>query len=99
MAGAYIIDLKGAEQILNDLEQNKCHIAIDWWHNSMIKRGVVKMYWAHPAFVEQGSHNGHLSATISSKPGNTKRKISWFLQKNYKLYFRRLFAEKRIIID
>ncbi len=97
MAGAYLIDLEGATNILKDLEHNKCHTVIDWWHNTLIERGVIKMYWAHPPLVEQGSHNGCMNSTISSKPSNLIRRINWLLQKCYKLYFKRLFREKRIL--
>lgn len=97
MAGAYLIDSKAAKAILEDLKTNKCNTVIDWWHNDLIKRNVIKMYWAHPALVEQGSHNGFLHATISSKKQNLKRKLAWKIQKLYKLYFRRLWNEKSII--
>ncbi len=95
-AGAYIIDLKGAADILKDLENNKCARIIDWWHNDMIDRKIIKYYWAYPSIVEQGSHNGLMSSTISTKSSSTKRKISWFFQKAYKTYFRRFFNEKNI---
>lgn len=97
MAGAYLIDLTAARNILHDLKSNKCHTVIDWWHNSLIERNIVRMYWAHPPLFEQGSHNGYLSSTISSKPSSSKRRIVWNLQKFYKLYFRRLFKQKQII--
>lgn len=97
MAGAYLLDLKAAKDILSDLKNTKCDYVIDWWFNSLIKRNVVKMYWAHPPLVEQGSHNGHLSSTISSKPSNISRKIKWTIQKTFKTCFRRLINDKRII--
>nr|WP_294894720.1 glycosyltransferase family 25 protein [uncultured Pedobacter sp.] len=83
-AGAYIIDFKAAEDILNDLKSNKCCQVIDWWHNTLINNKVVKMYWAHPPIVEQGSHNGMMSSTISSKNKNQIRRLRWLLQKFYK---------------
>jgi glycosyl transferase, family 25 len=95
-AGAYIIDLEGATRILNDLKESKCHAVIDWWHNSLIQKGVVKMYWAHPPLVEQGSHNGQLSSTISSKPNTLIRRIRWLVQKLYKMWIRRLFNERSV---
>ncbi len=98
-AGAYMIDYQAAEDILNDLKENKCHTVIDWWHNSMIDRGVVKMFWAHPPLVEQGSHNGLLNSTISSKQKSILRQGQWKAQKIYKMYLHRLFREKRIISD
>jgi len=97
MAGAYLIDLAGATKILDDLNQHKCHTVIDWYHNSLIKRGVLRMYWAHPPLAEQGSHNGRMHAGISSKPGTAMRRISWVLQKYFKLSFRRLFRERRVL--
>ncbi len=96
MAGAYLMDLEAATKVVNDLKHNKCHTVIDWWHNSLIERGIVKMYWAHPPLVEQGSHNGCLNSTISSKPNNMKRRISWLLQKFYKYFFRRIFKQKDV---
>ena len=92
-AGAYLIDLKGAKDILNHLNTEKCCQVIDWWHNTLIKEGVVKMYWAHPPFVEQGSHNGRMSAVISSKNKGLRRRIRWNLQKVYKMYVARWFRK------
>ncbi len=83
-AGAYLLDLRAAKIMINDLKANKCFHVIDWWHNNMIDRGVVRMYWAHPALTEQGSHNGRMSSTISSKKKNLIRRVKWILQKKYK---------------
>jgi glycosyl transferase family 25 len=66
-AGAYLLDQAAAQQIVNDLRTHKCATVVDWWHNDMVARGVVGMLWAHPPIVEQGSHNGKLHATISTK--------------------------------
>ncbi len=85
-AGAYIINKKAAFNMINDLEINKCNDVIDWWHNDMIDRGVIQMYWAHPALTEQGSHNGKLHAGISSKKANFFRQIRWQIQKAYKVF-------------
>lgn len=90
-AGAYLIDLKAAKDILAHLKTHKCCQVIDWWHNTLIKEKVVKMYWAHPAFVEQGSHNGLMSSTISSKNKSYGRRLRWNAQKFYKMYIYRWF--------
>ena len=90
-AGAYVIDLKAAKDILAQLKTHKCCQVIDWWHNTLIKEKVVKMYWAHPAFVEQGSHNGLMSSTISSKNKSYGRRLRWNAQKFYKMYISRWF--------
>lgn len=90
-AGAYLIDLQGAKNIIENLQTNKCGEVIDWWHNTLINRKVVSMFWADPPMVEQGSHNGLLSAGISSKNKSWKRRISWLAQKYYKTYITRWF--------
>jgi glycosyl transferase family 25 len=90
-AGAYLIDLKAAKDILENLKTEKCCQVIDWWHNTLIDKKIIKMYWAHPAFVEQGSHNGKLSSTISSKNKSTARRWRWKAQKFYKMYIYRWF--------
>jgi glycosyl transferase family 25 len=90
-AGAYIIDQLAARKILNDLKSTKCDTVIDWWLNSLVNRSVVKMYWAHPALTEQGSHNGKMSSTISTKSKGRIRRFKWLAQKYYKMYILRWF--------
>jgi len=90
-AGAYLVDIAAVKNILLDLQTHKCAQVIDWWHNDLIDRGIIKMYWADPPLTEQGSHNGLMSSTISSKNRNTKRRIAWLLQKYYKTYIARWF--------
>lgn len=97
MSGSYIIDRQGALAILNEIQINKCPTVIDGWHDQLIQQRVIKMFWAHPPLVEEGSHNGHLNATISTKPRSIFRRIAWASQKFYKLYIRRLFPTKYLI--
>jgi glycosyl transferase family 25 len=88
-AGGYLIDLEAAKLILEDLKTRKSEEVIDWWHNTLIKNEVIYMYWAHPPILEQGSHNGSMSSTISTKTSNLRRKLAWKAQKAYKTYFLR----------
>jgi glycosyl transferase family 25 len=88
-AGAYMLDLRAATDILEDLKTSKCPIMIDWWHNLLIERGVVRMYWAHPPLVEQGSHNGKMNATISKRGRGIRRQIAWKAHKFYKTHILR----------
>lgn len=88
-AGAYLIDFLAAETILKDLKANKCTQVIDWWHNSMIDRNIIKVYWAHPTLTEQGSHNGLMSSPLSTSKKNMARRIKWVAQKLYKTHFLR----------
>jgi len=97
MAGAYLIDKEGAKAAIKYLNTNKCGFIIDWFHNEMIKNNVLKMYWAHPPLVEQGSHNGFLSSTISSKNKSLKRRIAWIARKMVKQNLGRLGKQRRII--
>lgn len=90
-AGAYIIDMQGAKDILHSLKKDKCDQVIDWWHNKLIRNKVIRMYWAHPPLVEQCSLNGMMNATISSRTSGYKRRIAWIAQKIYKTYILRLF--------
>ncbi len=96
-AGAYLIDLTAAISLLDELKKNKCQTLIDTWHNILIDNGLIKMYWAHPPLVEQGSHNGLLSSVISSKQKSFSRRIQWLGEKYYKTYIRRIFKESRVI--
>lgn len=90
-AGAYIIDQKAAQNILASLKIKKCDIVIDFWHNELIRNGIVKMYWADPPFVEQGSLNGKLSSVKSTRTQGIIRRIKWLAQKYYKSYIYRYF--------
>lgn len=89
-AGAYIINLKGAEKILEYLRENKCTRLIDWLHNDLVDEKQISMYWAHPPFIEQGSHNGKMSGSdFSTKRGSFIRIITWKLNKIYKYHILR----------
>lgn len=90
-AGAYMIDKKAAEVMLNDLKERKGTDVIDWWHNDMIKRHVIKMYWAHPPLTEQGSFNGKHSSSISIRSNGYIRRFRWLCQKYFKMYVSRWF--------
>jgi glycosyl transferase family 25 len=90
-AGAYLIDQKAARDILAHLQDHKCGQVIDWWHNTLIAEKVIRMYWAHPPLTEQGSHNGLLCSTISTKNKSVIRRVRWITQKYFKMNIARLF--------
>jgi glycosyl transferase family 25 len=90
-AGAYLIDLQAAKNMLEDLKVNKCNRVIDWWHNDLIERKVIKMYWAHPPLTEQGSFNGVLPSSVSARANGSIRRFKWLAQKFYKMYLLRWF--------
>lgn len=88
--GGYIIDLIGATICINQLKKKKCDTIVDLWHTRLVQQQLVKMYWAHPPIVEQGSHNGKMPSTIYDR-GKKFRRTRWVFQKIYKMYIRRLF--------
>jgi len=90
-ACAYLIDQAAANAMLNELKKQKCNIIIDHWHNKIIRQNLIKMYWAHPPLVEQGSHNGKMNSTLSFRPGGYIAQIRWLCKKVYKTYFLRIF--------
>ncbi len=90
-AGAYLVDRKGVENMLEDLKINKCSKVIDWWHNDLIDRKIVNMFWAHPPITEQGSFNGRLPSSISVRSRGNIRSFRWTVQKFYKSYLLRWF--------
>lgn len=97
MAGAYVIDRQFAEKALYFAKKNKCDEVIDWFHNVLIAEKQTNMFWAHPPLTEQGSHNGMLSSTVSSKKQSNARKITWAVRKFIKYTIGRIPKQKRII--
>ena len=83
--GAYMIDKKAANAMLDYLKHSKCNEVIDWWHNRLLEKKLIKMYWAHPPLTEQGSFNGKMPSSIAVRSEGNWRSIKWSLQKFYKL--------------
>ncbi len=67
-AGFYMIDYNAAKLMLEKAKQEKIGVPIDWWHNDLIKRGLLNVYWCHPAIALQLSHNGKFASMIDDKP-------------------------------
>ena len=84
--GGYLIDLKCATEILKYTKENKCFRMIDEWHNYLVEKDIIKLYWAHPILIEQGSHNGLLGSALSLRKKGSTRRVKWLLQKFYKMY-------------
>ncbi len=90
-AGAYLIDLTAAKNILGSVRKKGFSKVIDWWHNELAEAGVIKLYWAHPPLTEQGSFNGQLSSSIAVRNKGNLRYLRWRLQKFVKMYLTRWF--------
>ncbi len=87
--GAYLINRNGAMAYLKQISEQKMDQTIDWWMGAMAKQNCVEIFWAHPTIAEQGSHSGVFASAIDRKPRGVLRRISWNMQRIYKLYFRR----------
>lgn len=96
-AGAYLVDKAAVQAMVSELRKNKCATVIDWWHNYLAKEQIISIFWAHPTIAEQGSHNGKLSADISTHQSSWRRQISWHLHKFIRTYIKRLFNESRVL--
>ena len=90
-AGAYLIDRAAALTMLEDAKINKCDRVIDWWHDDLIKREKVKIYWAHPPLTEQGSSSGKVASSSSGNQAGNLLYFRWTMQKFYKMYILRWF--------
>tara|TARA_B100001778_G_C18571011_1_gene622593 strand:- start:511 stop:1263 length:753 start_codon:yes stop_codon:yes gene_type:complete len=97
MAGCYLMDRSGVEKTMEFVYKHKCGHLPDWLHNELIEKGILKMYWAQPPLIEQGSHNGILSSSISTKAKSKTRMLKWAVRKFVKMNISRLFNQKRII--
>ncbi|MDR1683979.1 MAG: glycosyltransferase family 25 protein [Elusimicrobiota bacterium] len=83
-AGAYLLDLPAARNILKEVAENKCELIIDSFHTHCGRKGLINFYWLHPTIATQGSHNGKIANGISKKAGNIFRRISFETQRVYK---------------
>ena len=89
--GAYMIDKKCAENLINEAKLNKCSMPIDHFHNycAAIKSEsniYIYIYWLHPAIATQGSLNGKFASMIDC--GRTKksflRTLAFYIENIYK---------------
>ena len=83
MSGAYYINRHAAEAILERLREDKCDLAIDWYHYQLIKDGFIDYLWCQPALATQGSFTGKFRSALSSKK-DRMIEIRWWFKKNYK---------------
>lgn len=84
LTGAYIIDFLAAKNIIDEIEKNKCHLPIDWYHNLCSSKGIISIYWSHPTIAIQGSLMGKTKALIGTKKYGFLRICNFFLQRIYK---------------
>ncbi|MTI33090.1 glycosyltransferase family 25 protein [Xanthovirga aplysinae] len=84
MAGAYLIDLKTAKALINCCLEEKCSLAIDWFHNYCTEKGIINIYWCEPTISCQGSLNGDMRSLIDNKKVGSYRNITFGLRRIYR---------------
>ncbi|NDV47815.1 hypothetical protein D0T49_12235 [Paludibacter sp. 221] len=90
LTGAYIIDKECAQNMLVEIESNRCSAPIDWFHNQCSKEGIIDMYWLQPTIATQGSLNGKMKSIIDDKNNGMFRIITFKIHKIYKKILWRL---------
>lgn len=60
---SYVINKKCAIKLINSLKY-KIDLQIDFWLNMAARYNNLKVYWAEPTIVTQGSQNGTYNSTI-----------------------------------
>ena len=83
-AGAYLIDLTAAKKILDYGIKNKSNVCMDWFHNEIANKDLIKIYWCHPTIAEQQSHNGKIQSLLDEKKQGKYFRFKYFIQKVYK---------------
>ncbi len=84
MAGCYFINRVAAEAVLQQLGKERCDLAIDWYHNDLIDKGVLQCLWCHPTIATQGTFSGAFRSSLVND-GHFVR-LRWLFKKNYKTF-------------
>lgn len=82
-AGVYYINNVAAAAILERLQFDRCDVAIDLYHNKLIKDGFITYLWCQPALATQGSFTGEFRSSLSKKK-DTLIRMRWVFKRNYK---------------
>lgn len=88
-AAAYLIDLKGAQNLISEVERNKCGCVIDHFHTNCAAQKTIDIYWLHPTIAAQGSRGGFFASTFQERKLPYPRLIrilSYKLQRQYKRF-------------
>ena len=84
MAGCYYINYNAAKAILEQLQVERCDLAIDWYHNDLIDKGLLDCLWCQPTIATQGTFSGAFHSSLV-KDGHFMR-LRWLFKKNYKKF-------------
>lgn len=86
--GAYWVNREAARSIVEDTRARRCRRPVDHYHNDLVARGALRIFWSHPAVAEQGSHNGRFGSALDHRRKGLLRRLKWAIQKLYKQNFR-----------
>lgn len=82
--GGYFINIWAAKAILQEVEKNKCEMAIDGFHNYLLHQDKLLYLWCHPTIIEQGTCIGKFDSSLSKD--DWLLRIRWI----FKLYYKKL---------
>lgn len=85
MSGAYFINRRAIEAVFDQLQKDRCDLAIDHYHGELIKHGVIECLWCQPALATQGSFTGLFKSALSSKKDRMES-VKWWFKKSYKQF-------------
>lgn len=88
-AAAYYISQGACKNIMQYVAEHGCDVPIDWFFNVMVEKGLLQIFWTHPAVVEQGSHNGSMPSLLDDKQHGWFRRINFAVQKFVKQHILR----------
>lgn len=80
-AGAYWLSRGAAENLLSRAQSDRLHEPIDHFHNTLVRLGLIEMWWRHPAIAEQGSHNGKFNSMLDQGRNSPLRRLRWLARK------------------
>jgi glycosyl transferase family 25 len=86
---AYLVTESACRLRLKWLEHHRVSTPIDHVYNEMDRELGIRMFWAEPPFVEQGSMTGLYPSATGSRYGLLKTKIRWQTSKFYKKHILR----------
>ncbi|MCR4957838.1 MAG: glycosyltransferase family 25 protein [Prevotella sp.] len=82
MAGCYFINDKAAKAVVEQLKAERCDLAIDWYHNDLINKGLLQCLWCQPTIATQGTFSGAFASSLVKDPHFMR--LRWLFKKNYK---------------
>lgn len=90
LAGAYLIDVQGAEAVLAHASAVKLGVQMDTFHNVCAAAGVLELYWSEPVLAFQAGNAGLLPSLLDGRKNLALRKYLYPIRRAYKRLKHRL---------